>query len=227
MEGLRFALNVASDLVSDLLPHVVLLAVVRTSVASRLGSASLREFPGLIVLPEPDSALEVAEALVHEGAHVKFFDMAMTCSLLVAGGTCRFRPPWASRDAAAWPFEQTVAAYHAYCCLAAFYEALCRWGAFDLHDHSLLPHAQGRADVIGDFLLDCGADLGPDGQALVGGLAGREFAVAAARTDATDLIQLAVLSDSSVLHSNCGRWTLLMRWTDPVTLAWVPSCQLV
>ena len=55
----------------------------RTSVCSpspadpsgRLGSASAREFPGLVLFPEPQTALEVAEALIHEGAHQKFFDL--------------------------------------------------------------------------------------------------------------------------------------------------------
>lgn len=225
-DGVRLALDVAPELVGDLLPHVALLAVVPAAVAGRLGSASLREYPGLIVLPEPRSALEVAEALVHEGAHVKFFDLAMTCSLLATGGADRFRPPWASPDAAAWPFEQTVAAFHAYCCLAAFHEALVAQGDPDLHAHSLLPLAAERADVIGRFLLDRGGHLGPDGQEFVGRLAGRDFGTPAARTDATELIRRARRDESSVLSRDCGDWTLLMQWTEPVTMAWVPSSQL-
>lgn len=225
-DGVRLALDVAPELVGDLLPHVALLAVVPAAVAGRLGSASLREYPGLIVLPEPKSALEVAEALVHEGAHVKFFDLAMTCSMLAVGEADRFRPPWASPDAATWPFEQTVAAFHAYCCLAAFHEALVAPGDPDLHVHSLLPLAAERADVIGRFLLDRGGHLGPDGQEFVGRLAGRDFGVPAARTDTTELIRRALHDDSSVLSSDCGHWTLLMRWTKPVTIAWVPSSRL-
>jgi hypothetical protein len=29
-----------------------------------------------------------------------------------------------------------------------------------------------------------------------------------------------------VVSRDCGRWTLLMRWTKPVSLAWVPSSLL-
>jgi hypothetical protein len=225
-DGVRLALDVAPELAGDLLPHVTLLAVVREGAAGRLGSASLREFPGLIVMPEPQSALEVAEALVHEGAHVKFFDMAMTCSMLAAGVTERFRPGWAPPDAAAWPIEQTVAAFHAYCCLAAFHEALQARGEFTLHDHSLLPLAADRAGAIGQFLLSRGGHLGPDGQALVGRMTRQEFAAPAARTDATDLVRRALRAESSVLCSKCGEWTLLMQWTNPATIAWVPSSQM-
>ncbi len=35
-----------------------------------MGSATVREYPGLVVVPQPTPPLEVAEALVHEGAPV-------------------------------------------------------------------------------------------------------------------------------------------------------------
>ena len=79
--GIELAVSVAPELALDLLPHVALFAVVDSECSGQLGSASLREFPGLILLPEPRSSVEVAEALIHEGAHQKFFDLAMTRSV--------------------------------------------------------------------------------------------------------------------------------------------------
>jgi hypothetical protein len=172
-DGVTLALRVAPKLVSDLLPHVALFAVFVQDGMERLGSASVREVPGLILLPQPDSIIEVAEALVHEGAHQKFFDLAMT-RFLFAEHYHRaplFIPPWAPAEAPAWPLEQVFAAFHAYCCLSAF-AAEPQFPAGQLHEYSLFPMAPERSMVIGGWLLEQGAFLGVDGHLLVEALLG-------------------------------------------------------
>ena len=210
-DGVRLALDIAPELVGDLLPHVALFAVLSTASAGRLGSASVREFPGLILLPEPRSALEVAEALVHEGAHQMFFDLVLTRSILGASGGQRFAPPWAADGAPAWPFEQVVAAFHAYSCLAALARTL---GGRALHAGSLLPVAAERGEVLGSWLHERGGHiLGVDGQALVGALTGRSFDAPAAPTDGTEAMSRMARTGLRIVSRRCGNWTL--RYCDP------------
>ena len=99
IDGIALAFDAAPELAGDLLPHVALFAVLHADLAARLGSASVREFPGLVLIPEPRTLLEVAEALVHEGAHQKFFDLAMTRSVLGDRDVEHFRPPWSTDGA--------------------------------------------------------------------------------------------------------------------------------
>ena len=126
LDGLEIAVKLCPELADDLLPHVALFAVIRNGGTEQLGSASVREYPGLVVVPQPTSPLEVAEALVHEGAHQKFFDIGVTRSLFAADfpRAPLFGPSWSESSTRGWPLEQCAAAFHAYTCLAAFNECV-------------------------------------------------------------------------------------------------------
>ncbi|GAA1216299.1 aKG-HExxH-type peptide beta-hydroxylase [Pseudonocardia alaniniphila] len=222
VDGIELAVRMASMLALDLLPHVSLFAVLTRDAAGRLGSASAREFPGLILLPEPDSSLEVAEALIHEGAHQKFFDLATTRALFGARPypAPTFLPSWAKPGAPGWPVEQTFAAWHAYCCLSAFHDSL---GDLDIHSDSLLPHAEERYPEIGDWLLAHGECLGQDGHALLGAVTGRRPEHIS--TDVpVDLDRLSAdIADGSLLLRKVGERTLVARQASRTELFWIRS----
>ena len=174
-DGVALARSVNAELVDDLLPHIALIGVVDSRGAGRLASASPRIFPGLILLKSPQSSIEVAEALVHEGAHQKLFDLAVTRDLLNADSDrCPpFHPPWAPKERL-WPLEQTLAACHAYVCLAQFaHDAGIRTGSHVVGPDSLLPVASMRYEIIGQWLLEQGDYLGIDAHTLVKGLIGQ------------------------------------------------------
>jgi hypothetical protein len=222
VDGIEFAVRMAPVLALDLLPHVSLFAVLTGDASGRLGSASAREFPGLILLPEPDTSLEVAEALIHEGAHQKFFDLATTRALFGARPypAPTFSPSWAQPGAPGWPVEQTFAAWHAYCCLSAFHDSL---GKRNIHSHSLLPRAAERYPEIGDWLLAHGECLGQDGHALLGAVTGRR-----PERNCTDLpVDLGRLSadraDGTLLVREVGERTLVARQSGRAELFWIRS----
>jgi hypothetical protein len=216
VEGVRLAVEVCPELAEDLLPHVTLFAIVEQS-GQRLGSASVREYAGLIVVPEPGSAIEVAEALIHEGAHQKLFDLATTCSILdpAAAGAPPFTPPWADPSAPPWPFEQVLAAFHAYTCLAAFMSAVEANGSVErLHEFSLLPHATTRAVALGDWLVHNTKYLGVDGLRFV------------ALLTQADLADESPLTSSGITIRNCGESTLVAHKnerTKSIELMWLPA----
>ncbi|GAA1252791.1 hypothetical protein GCM10009609_15140 [Pseudonocardia aurantiaca] len=223
VDGVLLAVRVAPELAMDLLPHVSLFAVVVTEESARLGSASAREYPGLILIPKPRSALEVAEALFHEGAHQKFFDFGMTRAMLgpLSPQAPRFAPPWAPPGAPEWPLEQSVAAWHAYHCLAAFYG--CLHGVPDelpLDDGSLLPKAASRAAEIGRYLRRQGSFLGQDAHALIAALEGAPPDDPSPVDEAAAEVSGAV-DDGSILVYPAGRRTLVVKRGAPPVLYWV------
>ena len=148
-EGIRLLRKFAPDMAQDLLVHVSMLAVLKRETSGGLVSASSRYVPGLVLIDEPTLPMEVAEALVHEGAHEKFFDLAITKEFLDARAEDAeyFETSWSH---VRWPLEQTFAAWHAYSCLAQFNASI---GAEQLGPHSLLAKAKKRADEIGEWLL--------------------------------------------------------------------------
>ncbi|NKQ53537.1 HEXXH motif domain-containing protein [Amycolatopsis sp. K13G38] len=151
--GLRKAYEVSPRLAEDLLPHTSLLAILDPATSGGLVSASSRLFPGLILIDQPSCAYDVAEALVHEGAHQKFFDLAITHDFLGADLSKDriFHPSWSG---ASWPVEQVIAAFHAYACMAQFgEEVLARGEAGQLGPTSLLLSAREREAEIGEWLL--------------------------------------------------------------------------
>jgi hypothetical protein len=218
--GIELACYAAPELVLDLLPHVALLAVLDREAAGSLGSASAREFPGLIVLPAPSVPLEAAEALVHEGAHQKLFDMAIVGSVFASGyhNAPPFTPPWARESAPAWPFEQTFAAYHAYCCLAAFWKAVRRVD-LETHAFSLLPYAADRADVLGEWVEQRSEFLGRDGRRLLDSLCGHPPRTAVNPVDGWAERPSATVA-SRLVTRQVGPWQLIMRWARPVEIRW-------
>lgn len=210
--GVRLLVQVAPELAGDLLPHITLFVVTDRERSGRLGSASERDHPGMIVLPEPAGVADVVEAIVHEGAHLKFFDLAVTHELLADGhwNAPPFRPSWAAPDAPAWPMEQTLAAWHAYTCMAVLATAWVSDGA-----GSLLPRAAARSDEIGGVLLGNGRFLGRDGRRLVASLVGRSPECGSPR---------AFREEARILAARrSGDRMLVVRAGSPPSLEWTRS----
>lgn len=217
--GVTVAWRTTPALVADVLPHVALFAALEQDSVRRLGSASARDHPGLVLLPEPDSALEAAEALIHEGAHQKFFDLAITRSLFGpgSGSAPAFRPSWSE---AHWPVEQAFAACHAYYCLATFAEALRADPGSVPGGTSLLPLAAERASELGNWLVDHGSFLGTDGQLLIESLTGR-----APDTPASVAAAPPSTAAQGTLVRRFGTRTLIGRRADPIELSWHHSIE--
>jgi hypothetical protein len=225
LDGLELVSTLCPQLAADLLPHVTLFAItVRDDRSGGLGSASVRQYPGLIVVPQPESPVEVAEALVHEGAHQKFFDLGMTRSIFNAD-FCRapfFTASWSAAASTRWPLEQCLAAFHAYSCLATFQESLQSCDpAMPLPDFSLLTMAEQRADELGAWVRDNGAFLGSDGRHLVGLLVGEGVAPASEPPPEAEPPDLP-----GAVVRVCGPWALIARMEDHIDLYWVPSDEL-
>ena len=231
VEGVRLAAHVAPDLALDLLPHVALFGVTAHGGSARLGSASAREFPGLVLIPAPHSALEVAEALIHEGAHSKFFDMGTVRSLLgplTATGP-RFLPSWAPPSAPSWPVEQALAAWHAYCCLAAFARSLRKHSEWSLlPEDSLLPKAGDRVREIGRWLRLHGPFLGADAHELIAVLDGERprDPVLSDHEGDVRLAQRAVADPGFLVRPSGSRVLLARRGGTPPELLWADRAAL-
>ncbi|HEX7301374.1 aKG-HExxH-type peptide beta-hydroxylase, partial [Lentzea sp.] len=169
-DGVRLLRTLAPETADDLLAHVSMLAILNKDTSGGVVSASSRYVPGIVLIDEPSTPMEVAEALVHEGAHEKFFELAITKEFLDAHAedVDFFETSWSH---ARWPLEQTFAAWHAYSCLAQFAELR---GDEPLGPDSLLPRARERADEIGRWLTSHEDDLRPDARWLLGALTGRQ-----------------------------------------------------
>lgn len=222
-EGLELARAVSPTLVDDLLAHVELLAILDPETSSGLVSASSRFFPGLVVIDAPATPLEVAEALVHEGAHEKFFDLAITRSFLgvEADSVGRFRPSWSAHE---WPFEQVVAAWHAYTCMAQFgTDAGVTTGGRSVHRGSLLPVARRRAAEIGAWLLDKESHLLPDGRWLLHSLLGEPSPSEPTEFGPTELADGGYALDTHVRMARSGQAgrMLVARAVIPPELYWL------
>ncbi|SDG23875.1 HEXXH motif-containing protein [Lentzea fradiae] len=167
-DGVGLLRKLAPETAEDLLAHVSMVTVLAKETSGGVISASSRYVPGIVLINEPSTPMEVAEALVHEGAHEKFFDLAITRQFLDAHAEDAefFENSWSH---ARWPLEQTFAAWHAYSCLAQF--ALVA-GDEPAGPLSLLPKARERADEIGRWLLAHTGDLQPDARWLLGALTG-------------------------------------------------------
>lgn len=226
--GIRLARTVAPELMADLLPHVAVVAVVTTG--GRLGSASSRCYPGLVVVPAPVSAMEVAEALVHEGAHQKFFDLAITRDVLRASAAevPGHRPSWSPPNTA-WPLEQVLAAWHAYMCLRSFWSVMSRRHRRSVARGSLLPLATRRSAELGAVLLDAGEHLGVDGHRLLSLLVGRSPATSPPPVSSEALADLERWAgDDSLVYrrSADGERAVAGRTGDPPQLYWVSGAEL-
>lgn len=224
VEGLELAVKLCPELAEDVLPHVALFALIATDGTDQLGSASAREYPGLVLLPRPASAVEVAEALVHEGAHQKFFDLATVRSVFGPDfvNAPLFKASWSAPSAPAWPLEQCVAAFHAYTCLATFNEGVRESSLVSsLHRFSLLPEAATRAAELQAWVWTNQSFLGPDGRTLVAGLSGHVEPVMAA-SNAGILLD----AEAPTVVRRCGEWSLIAQLVEHITLFWVPTDRL-
>ncbi|MGD9525985.1 aKG-HExxH-type peptide beta-hydroxylase [Pseudonocardia sp.] len=175
-EGLDLAVRIVPDLVLDLFPHVGLIAMLDGARGnSPVHSGSLREFPGLLLVSRPQSAVDAAEMLLHESAHARLYDMLICHHIMFAGndGCGPFKPPWRARGTE-WPLEQTLAALHAYAILSEFADAGGQSVVEQAGSSSLLPHASVRRNMIGKWVLDRLRHFGPDATDLVSGLVGIE-----------------------------------------------------
>ncbi|MGH3671336.1 MAG: aKG-HExxH-type peptide beta-hydroxylase [Pseudonocardiaceae bacterium] len=223
--GITLARSINSELVDDLFTHITLVAIFDQWRSCGLASGSSRNFPGLVLLSEPLSDIEVAEALVHEGAHQKFFDLAITHDLFNADADqCPpFHPPWSSKEIP-WPLEQTLAAYHAYACLAQFADdAGVPVGTRALGTDSLFPVAGERSNVLGQWLLDRGDHLGADACTLLAGLIGRCPRASAPVGGSAPSMPRSYVIDTPLEFRRCdpsGR-VLVGRPTRPPQLYWV------
>lgn len=149
-EAVRLFEELAPVMSDDLLAHLDLFAVLKAETSGGVVSASTRYVPGLVLIDEPATAIEIVEALVHECSHLKFFDFAVTREFLDgarAEQADHFVNSWSK---ARWPLEQAFAAWHAYTALAQFFR-VC--GAQELSPLSLLPKARERAAEIGRWLI--------------------------------------------------------------------------
>lgn len=167
-DGVRLFRDLAPAMAEDLLAHVSMLAVLKKETSGGVVSASSRYVPGIVLIDEPSLPVEVAEALVHEGAHEKFFDLAIAKEFLDSRAESAeyFETSWSR---AQWPLEQAFAAWHAYTCLAQFNTSV---GAEQLGPDSLLPKAAERAGEIGRWLIAHENDLRADARWLLRALMG-------------------------------------------------------
>lgn len=224
-DGAALARSINSELADDLLTHITLIAIFDRRQSHGLTSASSRDFPGLVFLSEPLSSIEVAEALVHEGAHQKFFDLAITHDLFNADADqcLPFQPPWLPSKAP-WPLEQTLAAYHAYACLAQFADdAGVPAGTRALGTGSLLPVAGARSRILSRWLMDCGDFLGSDACTLLDGLVGQRPRTSATTVDLPSSIPRGYAIDTPLEFRRCApsERVLVARLTQPPQLYWV------
>ena len=225
-DGTTLARSINSELADDLLTHITLVAIFDQRQSCGLTSGSSRDFPGLVLLSEPLSGIEVAEALVHEGAHQKFFDLAITHDLFNADADqcLPFQPPWLASEAL-WPLEQTLAAYHAYECLAQFaYDAGVPAGETRaLGTGSLLPVAGERSKILGQWLMDRGDYLGSDACTLLDGLIGQRPRTSATTAGLPASIPRGYAIDTPLEFRRCGlsERVLVARLTQPPQLYWV------
>ncbi len=226
-DGIALARLISPELIEDLLAHVALVGVLDPQRASGLTSASSRVFPGLVLIESPDSDIEAAEALVHEGAHQKLFDLGITHDLLtIDSDRCPpFHPPWSPKDRF-WSLETALAACHAYACLARFGEdAGVGSGIRAVGPGSLLPLAHERKETIGQWLLDNGHYLGSDAHTLLAGLLGRRPRTAGNENRCSDPLAADYVVDAELVFRRCicSDRVLVGRPSLPPQLYWVSA----
>jgi hypothetical protein len=224
-DGVALARSVSPELINDLLGHIALVGFIDPQIAGRLVSASPRTYPGLVLLKAPRTSIEVAEALVHEGAHQKFFDLAITHDLLAADSDrCPpFHPPWVPTERR-WALEQTLAACHAYACLARFgHVASITAQAQLLGPESLLPVASERSKILGHWLVDQGNYLGNDSHTLLDGLIGLRPHASPTIKSCSDAVASDYVIDAALEFRRCGSpdRVLVGRPSQPPQLYWV------
>src|SRR4051812_41287659 len=91
--GLLRAAELVPALFADVVGHVDLIGVLDPDRSGGVVSASSRHVPGLLLL-RPGGPLDVAESFLHEAAHQRLFDLAITRDLLLPAADADegFRP---------------------------------------------------------------------------------------------------------------------------------------
>jgi hypothetical protein len=194
-EAVRLFRRLAPEMSDDLLAHLNLFAVLKAETSGGVVSASTRYMPGLVLIDEPSTAIEIVEALVHECSHLKFFDFAIAREFLDGARAEQAEIFVNSWSKAHWPLEQTFAAWHAYTALAQFFR-VC--GSQELSPLSLLPKAQDRAAEIGRWLVAHEDDLRSDARWLLRAL----LEVSPGEVDAPSTVNGATLRDVSLVHGH-------------------------
>jgi hypothetical protein len=220
--GLRRAAELVPELFADVVGHVDLIGVLDPDRSHGVVSASSRHVPGLVLLRSGDP-LEVAESFLHEAAHQRLFDLAITRDLLVpeADAAAGFRPSWRR---ASWPIEQTLAAFHAYACLAELAGAAAEEVRRGVGPLSVLPTAGERAAEIGQWLAGHTDLLGADAERLVLALLGEPIAAQApspapgVRRDGSEPVYR--VQDCRVRVAADGRWLVGVPG-EPPRLFWL------
>jgi hypothetical protein len=128
--------NEAVQLLRNLLPHTTQSALEHVSILAwariytedaHVESGTVRTIPGMIFL-SPDNLptpWRLAEAILHEAAHLKLFDLYLTSGILAgtydALTSVRIKIPWnrpTLLQTNEWPVDQALAALHVYVHLA-------------------------------------------------------------------------------------------------------------
>jgi hypothetical protein len=229
-EGLTLAESISPELINDLRTHIALIGILDPQRTGGLTSGSTRNCPGLVLLASPRSSMEVAEALVHEGAHQKLFDLGITHDLLTTNSDrcAPFHPPWVVDDRL-WSLETTLAACHAYACLARFgQDAGATPSTRAIGPDSLLPVASERRDIIGQWLLANEDYLGHDARTLLAGLLGqhpRHCHTHIGEKPLDDGLTAAYVIDAGLVFRHCVRSerVLVGRPSLPPQLYWVSA----
>lgn len=226
-DGVALARSISPELIEDLLMHVALVGILDPQRTDGLASGSFRTFPGLLLLESPRSRIEVAEALVHEGAHQKLFDLGITHDLLtIDSDQCApFHPPWVPEDRF-WSLETALAACHAYACLARFWQdARVTVETRIVGPGSLLPVASERSEIIGRWLLNKGDHLGTDAHTLLEGLLGRRPHTARTTGGCSGPMAADYVIDTRLEFRRCGSAgrVLVGRRSQPPQLYWISN----
>lgn len=217
--GLRHARSVVPDLFADLIGHVALVAILDPERTGAVVSASSRTMPGLILL-RPGPPLEVAESIIHEAAHQRLFDLAITRDMLTShSDDCPgFRPSWRS---SIWPVEQTLAAFHAYACLTELGNAALTGPRPTSVSRSVLQFAAERTEEIGRWLLDRPDHIGSDAYRLLCAIFGLEVTVEAP-TLSLSAQQTYRVGQHAVMSISDGRCLVGVQ-ADELRLFWLDS----
>jgi hypothetical protein len=224
-DGVALAREVSPHLTEDLLAHVNLVALLDPETSHGLASASSRWFPGIVLLDAPATPIEVAEGLIHEGAHQKFFDFAITRQFLGhdADTAEQFETSWSH---ARWPMEQTVAAWHAYTCMHRFaVDSGVTAGERRVAASSLLPEAEKRAAEIGGWLVEHRSHLQVHANVLLYGLLMREPEASYGTVCAEPIVTGRLKVDPLVRlgrYEQRGR-RLVAKAVTPPELFWIES----
>jgi hypothetical protein len=185
-DGYELAFRLLPRLAASVVAHVRLVAFMRVQTPdAAVQSGSIRAIPGAIFLSPHHlrTPWAVAEALLHECAHNKLFDLYLTRLVLEPGYDCRHARTIHARwkkstlmQRNLWPLDQALSACHVYVHLAVFHRAVHehadglvdRFGPVDTSSVMKSPLAFERAAYLaGELAKEDYDGLGSGGRTLV------------------------------------------------------------